>query len=133
MLALTRLVGVLVVVTGFSGTASAIDIFLDALPPIGSTIATDTTDSIYVYVSLDTRETVGITLLSVAVHFDATRLSYNRPDSTTVAWLLYNEGMGEAYLYPSPTCDGQNESEGLGCAFWVTEPRPRGGVVSRRR
>jgi MYXO-CTERM domain-containing protein len=107
--------GLLALCVMSSNSAFAIEIGMEARPVVGETIYAG--DQLEVDVILNTEEFVGITLLSVGVLHDAAQLSYNRGQSRTTDWLLYNEGARPgAYLYPAITCD---DEEGLGCSLWV--------------
>jgi len=95
-------------------------------------------DTVSITVSLDTEGDTGVTLLSVGVLFDNTRLAYNRGLSSTASYTLYNantagKGLpsngnflfasGKNLLSPTPTnpstgCGGY-PGGGDGCSFWV--------------
>ena len=82
-------------------------------------------DQVSITVSLDTEGDTGITLLSVGVVFDDTRLSYNQSLSSTASYTLYNKntaGKGNPsngeYLQAASTCGGY-PGGGTGCSFWV--------------
>jgi len=82
-------------------------------------------DQVSITVSLDVEGATGITLLSVGVDFDNTRLSYNKGASSTASYTLYNANTaakgqpsnGE-YLQAASTCGGY-PGGGTGCSLWV--------------
>ena len=74
-----------------------------------------------VTVALDTETTVGITVMSIGVLFDDTRLSYNQAASVTTSFILYDslQKGGGNYMNASSTCGGGNGSPtaGFGCSL----------------
>ena len=83
-------------------------------------------DTVSITVSLDTEGAVGITLLSVGVLFDDTRLSYNQGASTTTSYALYTTSTNPKgvvspgdYLQAASTCGGYPQTAPAGCSFWV--------------
>ena len=83
-------------------------------------------DTVSITVSLDTEGAVGITLLSVGVDFDNTRLSYNQGASTTTSYALYTTSTNPKgvvspgdYLQAASTCGGYPQTAPAGCSFWV--------------
>ena len=80
-------------------------------------------DQISVTVTLDTEATTGITLMSIGVLFDDSRLSYNQALSTTTAYILYDSGAkgGGNYLSASTECGGGfgSPTAGAGCNIRV--------------
>ena len=78
-------------------------------------------DQVSVTVSMDTEGLTGITLLSIGVLFDDTRLSYNQAASSTSSYILYSTSAknGGAYLSAAATCGGGYPGGGAGCALRV--------------
>ena len=72
-----------------------------------------------VTVSLDTESTTGITLLSIGVLFDDTRLSYNQGASSTTSYILYGGKGGGGYMKANGTCGGYPQSAPAGCSLRV--------------
>ena len=68
-----------------------------------------------VTVTLDTEATTGITVMSVGVLFDDSRLTYNQGASSTTSYLLYGGKGGGGYLKAATTCGGY--PGGTGCAL----------------
>jgi hypothetical protein len=107
----------------FFSAASASAIALTLGGANGQTVANG--DQVSITVSLDVEGATGITLLSVGVSFDNTRLAYNQGASSTASYTLYNantaaKGLpsnGE-YLQAASTCGGY-PGGGTGCSFWV--------------
>jgi hypothetical protein len=111
-----------------AGTASAVSLTLAGAD--GQTVGIG--DQVTVTMTLDTEATVGITLLSIGVLFDDTRLVY-RPDLSTSngagsatgapltgnGYILYDAGAkgGGAYLAAAITCGGGygSPTAGAGC------------------
>ena len=77
-------------------------------------------DQVSVTVTLDTESTVGITLMSIGVLFDDTRLSYNQAASSTASYVFYAAGRGNNYMTAVPSCGGYPAGGpplgGAGCA-----------------
>ena len=59
-----------------------------------------------VTVTLDTEATTGLTLMSIGVLFDDSRMSYNQALSTTQSYILYGGKGGGGYMKASATCGG---------------------------
>ena len=59
--------------------------------------AVNPTDQVSVTVTLDTGATTGVTLWSIGVVFDNTRLSYNQGASSTASYALYATGKGNNF------------------------------------
>ena len=79
-------------------------------------------DQVSVTVTLDTEATLGITIMSIGVLFDDTRLSYNQAASSTTSYILYSGGKGNNYMNASPTCGGRwwsSPTAGSGCSIRV--------------
>ena len=101
-----------------AGTASAVSLTLAGAD--GQTVGIG--DQVTVTMTLDTEATVGITLLSIGVLFDDTRLVY-RPDLSTSnngsGYILYSSTAknGGAYLSAAITCGGGygSPTAGAGC------------------
>ena len=74
-----------------------------------------------VTVTLDTESTTGITLMSIGVLFDDTRLAYNQAASSTTSYLLYGGKGGGGYLSASSECGGGfgSPTGGAGCNIRV--------------
>ena len=72
-------------------------------------------DQVTVTVTLDTEATTGITVMSVGVLFDDSRLTYNQGASSTTSYLLYGGKGGGGYLKAATTCGGY--PGGTGCAL----------------
>ena len=73
------------------------------------------TGQVSVTVTLDTEATTGITVMSVGVLFDDSRLTYNQAASSTTSYLLYGGKGGGGYLKAATTCGGY--PGGSGCAL----------------
>jgi hypothetical protein len=69
-------------------------------------------------VTIDTEALTGITLLSVGVLFDDSRLSYNKGLSSSTSYALYLGGGSRGYLTASTTCGGY-PSDGTACSLRV--------------
>ena len=110
---MAALVAVSVLVLGAS-SASAISLTL------GGANGQDVTPGgqVSVTVTLDTEATVGITLMSIGVLFDDTRLSYNQAASSTTSYILYGAGRGNNYMTAASTCGGY-PAGGAGCQLAV--------------
>ena len=78
-------------------------------------------DQFSVTVTLDTEGLTGITLLSIGVIFDDTRLSYNQALSSSTSYVLYSTTAknGGAYLSAAATCGGGYPGGGGGCEIRV--------------
>ena len=76
-------------------------------------------DSVSVTVTLDTETTTGITLMSIGVLFDDTRLSYDQNASTTTSYILYGGKGGGGYMKASDTCGGYPQTAPAGCSLRV--------------
>jgi len=66
-------------------------------------------DQVTVTVTLDTEATLGITLLSIGVLFDDTRLAYNKAASSATSYMFYGigtKGSPNNFLTASATCGG---------------------------
>ena len=95
-----------------AGTASAILFTLGGAD--GQEVAAG--DQVSVTVTMDTQETVGITVMSAGVLFDDTRLTYNPGASSTVSYVLYGGKGGGGYLKAAQTCGGYpGATAGAGC------------------
>jgi len=64
------------------------------------------TGQVSVTVTMDTEATTGITVMSVGVLFDDTRLTYNPGASSATSYLLYGGRGGGGYLKAASTCGG---------------------------
>ncbi len=89
---------------------------------------TQTSGSVTVPVTFDTGATTGITLMSVAVLFDDTILSYDQGSSSTTSYLLYGGKGGGGYLNAAGTCGGGygGATAGDGCQQWIGATDPSG-------
>ena len=76
-------------------------------------------DQVSVTVTLDTESTVGITLMSIGVLFDDTRLSYNQGASSTASYILYGGKGGGGYMKANGTCGGYPQTAPAGCSLRV--------------
>ena len=76
-------------------------------------------DQVSVTVTLDTEATTGITLMSIGVLFDDSRMSYNQALSTTQSYILYGGKGGGGYLKANSTCGGYPQSQPAGCTIRV--------------
>lgn len=72
-----------------------------------------------VTVSLDTEDTKFITLMSIGVLFDETRLSYARSLSSTTSYILWGGKGGGGYMKASSTCGGYPQLNPAGCSLRV--------------
>jgi hypothetical protein len=72
-----------------------------------------------VTLTLDTDATTGITLMSVGVLFDDTRLSYDQAASSTTSYILYGGKGGGGYMKASSTCGGYPQTAPAGCTIRV--------------
>ncbi|MCS5638009.1 MAG: PEP-CTERM sorting domain-containing protein [Myxococcota bacterium] len=72
-----------------------------------------------VTVTLDTEATLGITLMSIGVLFDDTRLSYNQAASSSSSYILYGSGKGNNYMTAASTCGGYPQTPPAGCQLAV--------------
>jgi hypothetical protein len=72
-----------------------------------------------VTLTLDTDATTGITLMSIGVLFDDTRLSYDQNASSTTSYVLYGGKGGGGYLKASSTCGGYPQTAPAGCSIRV--------------
>jgi len=81
-------------------------------------------DQVSVTVSMDSEGLTGITLLSIGVLFDDTRLSYNQAASSTSSYILYSSTAknGGQYLSAAATCGGGYPGGGAGCDLRVGIP-----------
>ena len=72
-------------------------------------------------VTLDTQSTMGITLLSVGVLFDDTRMVYRQDLSSTTSYILYGGKGGGGYMKAAGTCGGGpgSPTAGDGCSLRV--------------
>ena len=71
-------------------------------------------NQVSVTVTLDTEATTGVTLWSIGVVFDNTRLTYNQGASSTASYALYAPGRGNNYMTAVPSCGGYPAGGG-GC------------------
>ena len=71
-------------------------------------------DQVSVTVTLDTGATTGITLWSIGVVFDDSRLSYNQGASSTTSYALYATGKGNNFMTAVASCGGYPAGGG-GC------------------
>ncbi len=72
------------------------------------------TGQVSVTVTLDTEATTGITVMSVGVLFDDTRLTYNPGASSATSYLLYGGRGGGGFLKAAQTCGGYPSPGGAG-------------------
>jgi len=72
-----------------------------------------------VTLTLDTDATTGITLMSIGVLFDDTRLSYDQNASSTTSYILYGGKGGGGYMKASSTCGGYPQTAPAGCSIRV--------------
>jgi len=72
-----------------------------------------------VTLTLDTDATTGITLMSIGVLFDDTRLSYDKDASSTTSYILYGGKGGGGYMKASSTCGGYPQTAPAGCSIRV--------------
>jgi hypothetical protein len=72
-----------------------------------------------VTLTLDTDATTGITLMSIGVLFDDTRLSYDQAASSTTSYILYGGKGGGGYMKASSTCGGYPQTAPAGCTIRV--------------
>ncbi len=100
-----------------ASTASAISLTLAGAN--GQDVAQNS--QVSVTLSLDTEATTGITLLSIGVLFDDTRLTYNQGASSTTSYILYGGKGGGGYLNALATCGGGygTPGAGSGCSLRV--------------
>ena len=63
-------------------------------------------DTVTVQVTMDTEATTGITVMSVGVLFDASRLSYNVGLSSATSYGLYTSGKNNNFIKAAVTCGG---------------------------
>ena len=71
-------------------------------------------DQVIITVSMNTEATTGITVMSVGVLFDDSRLTYNQGASSATSYLLYGGRGGGGFLKAAATCGGYPGS-GAGC------------------
>ena len=108
------LVSILVLALGAS-SASAISLTLGGAD--GRNVAGG--DQVSVTMTLDTEATTGITLMSIGVLFDETRLVYRRDLSSTTSYILYGGKGGGGYMKPSSTCGGYPHTTPAGCTIRI--------------
>jgi len=96
-----------------ASSASALAISLGGL---GGTVTSR--DTVSVTVTIDTEALNGITLLSVGVLFDDTKLTYNKGASSATSYALYLGGGSRGYLTASSTCGGY-PTDGTACSLRV--------------
>ncbi len=101
--------------TAAAGPASAIIISLDGANGQGVLPGSQ----ISLTVTLDTEDTKFITLLSIGVLFDDTRLSYVQNLSSTTSYILYGGKGGGGYMKASSTCGGYPQLSPPGCSLRV--------------
>jgi len=63
-------------------------------------------ETVTVQVTMDTEATTGITVMSVGVLFDASRLSYNVGLSSATSYGLYTSGKNNNFIKAAVTCGG---------------------------
>ncbi len=95
-----------------AGSASALAISLGGLD-----VTAAPGGQVSVTVTIDTEALTGITLLSVGVLFDDTRLSYNKAASSVQSYALYG-GRGSGFLGASSLCGGY-PGDGTACSLRV--------------
>ena len=107
---------VLVSAVFWSGSAAGISLTLGGFPG-GNGPGTFA----HLTVMLDTEATTGITLLSVGVLFDDTRMLYRQDLSSTTSYILYGGKGGGGYLRANGTCGGGpgSPTAGDGCSLRV--------------
>jgi len=110
----TTLVTAMLVFSAASASAISITIAGAELNQSATTVGSQ----VSVTVTLDTEATVGITLMSIGVLFDDTRLSYNQAASSTTSYILYGSGRGNNYMTAAVTCGGYPAGGG-GCQLAV--------------
>ena len=98
-----------------ASTASAISLTLAGAN--GQDVAQNS--QVSVTLSLDTEATTGITLLSIGVLFDDTRLTYNQGASSTTSYILYGGKGGGGYMKANGTCGGYPQTAPAGCSLRV--------------
>jgi len=94
-----------------ASSASALAISLGGLD---ATAAAGTTGSVSVTVTIDAGALTGITLLSVGVLFDDTKLVYNKGLSSVASYALFGGRSGNGFLQASSLCDGYPSPGGFG-------------------
>jgi len=111
-------VPILCAALAWSGSASAISFTLDV---VNGRPFVAPGSQFSVTVALDTETTTGITLFSVGVLFDDTRLSYVQNLSSTTSYILYGGKAGGGYLNAASTCGGGfgSPTAGEGCSLRV--------------
>ena len=100
-----------------ASTASAITLTMAGAD--GQTVVPD--DQVIITVTVDSEATIGITLWSIGVLFDDTRLSYNQAASSTASYVFYAAGRGNNFMTAVPSCGGYPAAgppqlAGAGCA-----------------
>ena len=90
------------------GTASAIEFTLGGADGQDVEAAPGTThpNQVTVTVVMDTEATDGITVMSIGVLFDDTRLSYNQGLSAATSYALYRTGKNNNFIKAAVTCGG---------------------------
>ena len=108
---------VLVSAVFWSGSAAGISLTLAGAN--GQDVAGG--DQVSVMVILDTEATTGITLLSIGVLFDDTRMLYRQDLSSTTSYILYGGKGGGGYMKAAGTCGGGpgSPTAGDGCSLRV--------------
>jgi hypothetical protein len=103
--------GALFFFSASSASALAISLGgLDATAAPGGTVS--------VTVSIDTEALTGITLLSVGVLFDDTKLTYNKAASSATSYALFGGRTGNGFLQASSLCGGY-PTDGTACSLRV--------------
>ena len=100
----------------FFFSASSASALAISLAGLGGTVTSR--DTVSVTVTIDTEALNGITLLSVGVLFDDTKLTYNKGASSATSYALYLGGGSRGYMTASGTCGGY-PNDGTACSLRV--------------
>jgi len=112
---LIRWVSSVALFAAVAGPASAIMITLDGAD--GQVVLPGSQISVTVH--LDTEDTKFITLLSIGVLFDSSRLSYVQNLSSTTSYILYGGKLGGGWMKAGSTCGGYPQLNSQGCDLRV--------------